>query len=104
LGRHDNVATITLSPGYQQFEAFCSEAGVDDDCTDPVVMPRQLVSDDEEEDEVTTNPDHHETWQTDWSPPLASTTPSPPHTPVDKATPKNTPVDFALDGPSTTTS
>jgi hypothetical protein len=72
LGKHDNVATITLSPGYQQFEAFCSEAGVDDDNTDPVVMPSQLVSDDEGEDEVTTNPNHHDTCRSSWSSPPAS--------------------------------
>jgi hypothetical protein len=89
LGRHDNVATITLAPGYHQFEAFCSEAGVDDTDDDPVVMPSQLVSDDEDEDEITTNPDHHDTWRTDWTPPLTSTTPSPP---VDRATPTTTPV------------
>lgn len=50
-----NVATFQLAPGYAKFSAFCAEADVDydDEQSDPItVEPSQVVSDDEDEDDI----------------------------------------------------
>ena len=49
LGRTDNVATITLTPGYKQFEAFSSEAELDDPMGDPIALPSGIISDDDDD-------------------------------------------------------
>ena len=49
--RRSNVANLHLTPGYKLFDAFCTEAGIDDDHvydSDPVLASPAEVSDDEE--------------------------------------------------------
>jgi hypothetical protein len=47
-----NVPDIHLAPGFSKFEAFCIEAGVEEeDYSDPIVNNATLVSDGEDSDE-----------------------------------------------------
>jgi hypothetical protein len=54
LGENDNVATFSLAPGFERFEAFCAEVGFDyEDRQLIYAEPAELVSDDEDEQSVT---------------------------------------------------
>lgn len=49
LAPTNNVATLRLAPGYTKYQAFCAEAGYDDDDEPVVAQPATLISDDEDE-------------------------------------------------------
>ena len=86
LDRKDNVATITLSPGYKQFEAFCSEADLDGPMDNPIALPSGIISDDEDDGPATGQPTWSRAWETPQDVPRT-------HTPT------TTTVDFDLNGP-----
>jgi hypothetical protein len=48
-----NVSTFQSAPGYQHFEAFCAEAGMDPYTEDAAVLafPAGIVSDDKDSDD-----------------------------------------------------
>jgi hypothetical protein len=94
LGRTDNVATITLTPGYKQFEAFSSEAELDDPMDDPIALPSGIISDDDDDDPATVPATSQPTWTRAWDPPRE----------VPTHTPTTTTVDFDLNGPPNTSS
>ncbi|KAI2496435.1 hypothetical protein MHU86_18059 [Fragilaria crotonensis] len=49
LGKHDNIATFSLAPGYHNYECFCCEAGLtqETEAEGPVALPSGIISDDE---------------------------------------------------------
>ena len=51
LGKGDNVATLYMSPGYNQYELFC-QAATDEykDETHPIHQPMPIVSNEEDDD------------------------------------------------------
>ena len=54
IAKHNNVATFTLAPGFESFNAFCVETGILDPVLDIIALPSGLISDDEEEDDEST--------------------------------------------------
>jgi hypothetical protein len=53
LGKANNVATFSLSEGFEKFTAFCAETEVDyaEEQVDPIIcLPAQMVSNDEQSD------------------------------------------------------
>ena len=100
LGRHDNVATFQLAPGYKSFDAFCCEAAMEPSTDDDPVANATLISDDEDATaqlESTEAPSRSSTWRNWWRNPLPDSPPPDPQQPI--GTPA--PTDFNLDGPST---
>ena len=49
LGRRDNVATLQMAHGYEQFAVFCCEAGIDVHSSEIVAIPGGIISDDDDE-------------------------------------------------------
>ena len=98
LGRHNNVATFHLAPGFTQFKVFCAEAELDDhDECDPLALPSGVITD-EEPDETTETPIlppadvRHNVERS-----VSVSTP-------DQTSDAANPVDFSLNGPSNATS
>eukprot|EP00978_Attheya_sp_CCMP212_P018475 scaffold50569_cov62-Attheya_sp.AAC.2 len=59
-----NVAMFQSAPGYQHFEAFCAEAGLDlysEDAATIEACPAGIVSDDEDSDDDEVKTDHIKT-------------------------------------------
>ena len=64
LGKRDNVATLSMSPGYNKFNLFCKAATMDfKDEENPIQQSSNLVTDDEE-DPPDFNPTPNRTWAT----------------------------------------
>ena len=60
LDKASNVATFHLAPGYNKFEAFCAEAGLDpkQEDTKPIIAEEaRIVSDDEDDPMDMNDPD-----------------------------------------------
>jgi hypothetical protein len=53
LGKHDNVATLQLSPGYELYKAFCAKAEIppDHDQNPIIAFDSTIVSDNEDDDD-----------------------------------------------------
>lgn len=47
ISKRDNVATFTLAPGTQAYQAFIQKCGLENEDGDPLVFDANLVSDDE---------------------------------------------------------
>jgi Reverse transcriptase (RNA-dependent DNA polymerase) len=95
LGRSDNVATFTLAPGYERFNAFCCETDMIDERPDDIIaLPAGLISDDEGDDDAPIAPQPDPSPVTAWQPPLQSPEPT-----ADFNSNVTT-VDFNLNGPT----
>ena len=99
LGRRDNVATLQMAHGYEQFAVFCCEAGIDVQSSEIVAMPSGIISDDEDESdqEDALMPDQSSI-ERQWTPRENDTTV--------ETTSQSTPIttEFNLNGPSMTAS
>ena len=93
LGRADNVVSFSLAPGYDNFEAFCSATDLLDPSDGPIAFPSGIISDDDDDREDEVEPD-------DVSPTTWTGAPDEPTYTLPTAA---TPVDFNLDGPTTST-
>ena len=105
LGRRDNVATLTLAPGFTNFAAFCHEAGLDDPQQDPIALPAGIISDDEDSDaeSLTVDPPGQSQTSSGEQEPAANPWTAPADQ-VANPTDRPTPVDFSLNGPPNTPS
>ena len=48
LGKQDNAATFSMASGFNNFQAFCCVAKLDEITRDAIAMPSGFVSDDKE--------------------------------------------------------
>jgi hypothetical protein len=104
LGSGTNVATFSLAPGFSKFEAFCVEADLLDHIGNPMAIPSGIISDDEDDDDAdSVNSDARDASETEpWA--NASTRATPPANGEDQLKAAATPVEFNLNGPTTSAS